>query len=355
MSGTSLDSIDAALVDFSALSPACIATSKVEFPDDLRTELLALSRGCEAEIDRAGAASMALAELYATAVGKLLSECGLDAGSVTAIGCHGQTVRHRPERGFTVQLNDPSRIAERTGIDVVADFRRRDMAAGGQGAPLVPAFHDAVLRKAGMNRGVVNIGGISNLTVIADGKPAFGFDCGPGNVLLDLWVARHKSARFDDKGLWAGSGRAIPELLASLLDEPYFRLPPPKSTGRELFNEAWLTERLSGSERPQDVQATLVMLSALTIADAVKSHAMPLDALYVCGGGALNLSLMRAVARLLPATTVGLTDELGIPTGQVEAIAFAWLAMKCIRREPIDLRLTTGASHPCILGGVYPA
>jgi anhydro-N-acetylmuramic acid kinase len=355
MSGTSVDGIDAALVDFSPPAPNCIATTRVEFPDVLRSELLALSRGCDTELDKAGAASQGLAELYAAAASELLSKSGLPGKCVTAIGCHGQTVRHRPESGITVQLNDPARVAERTGIDVVADFRRRDMAAGGQGAPLVPAFHDAVFRKAGTNRGVVNIGGISNLTVIANGKPAFGFDCGPGNVLLDSWVARHSSARFDDKGAWAGSGRAIPELLARLLDEPYFRRQPPKSTGRELFNDAWLAKRLAGDERPQDVQATLVMLTALAIADAVKSNTAALDSLHVCGGGALNLSLMRAISKLLPETTVAPTDELGVPVGQVEAIAFAWLAMKCIRREPIDLRSTTGASHPCILGAVYPA
>jgi len=355
MSGTSLDSVDAVLVDFSSASPSCVATSRVEFPETLRTELLALSRGSDAELDRSGTASLVLAELYSAAASELLSQSGLAATNIAAIGCHGQTVRHRPERGFTVQLNDAALIAERTGIDVVADFRRRDMAAGGQGAPLVPAFHDAVFRKPGSNRGVVNIGGISNITVVAEGRGAFGFDCGPGNVLLDSWIARHKSERFDDKGSWAASGRAIPELLARLLDEPYFRKQPPKSTGRELFNEDWLAARLAGNEPPQDVQATLVMLSALTIADAVKSHAAPLDALYVCGGGALNQSLMRSIARLLPSTAVAPTDALGVPSGQVEAMAFAWLAMKCIRREPIDLRATTGASHPCILGAVYPA
>lgn len=355
MSGTSLDSVDAVLVDFSAATPTCVATSTIVFPEILRAELLALSHGCDAELDRSAAASNSLAELYAMAASELLSKSSIAAASVAAIGCHGQTVRHRPERGFTVQLNDAARIAERTGIDVVADFRRRDMAAGGQGAPLVPAFHDAVFRAPGTNRGVVNIGGISNLTVIADGLGVFGFDCGPGNVLLDMWVARHKSERFDDKGAWAASGRALPELLARLLDEPYLRQKPPKSTGRELFNEKWLAARVTGDERPQDVQATLVMLSALAIADAVKSHAAHLDALYVCGGGALNLAMMRSIARLLPATTVAPTDELGIPAGQVEAMAFGWLAMKCLRREAIDLGSTTGASHPCILGAVYPA
>jgi len=192
MSGTSLDGIDAVLVDFSLPSPSCVSSSSVEFPDPLRAELLCLSRGCDDEIDKAGAASTALADLYAEAVTRLLSGSGIAAKKVAAIGCHGQTVRHRPERGFTVQLNDPARMAERTGIDVVADFRRRDMAAGGQGAPLVPAFHDAVFRMPGTNRGIVNIGGISNLTVLAEGKAAFGFDCGPGNVLLDSWIARHR-------------------------------------------------------------------------------------------------------------------------------------------------------------------
>ena len=355
MSGTSLDSIDAALVDFSAGAPACVATSRIEFPDALRTDLLSLSRGCDSELERAGIASVSLAEMYATAASELLAKSGLPGKSVIAIGCHGQTVRHRPDLGFSMQLNDPARIAERTGIDVVADFRRRDMAAGGQGAPLVPAFHDAVFRKAGRNLGVVNVGGISNLSIMAEGKAVFGFDCGPGNVLLDSWVARHNSQRFDDRGSWAASGRAIPELLAKLLDEPYFRQQAPKSTGRELFNDAWLAARLAGDERPQDVQATLVMLTALAIADAVKSNTTRLDALYVCGGGALNLSLMRAIAKLLPATAVAPTDDLGVPAGQVEAIAFAWLAMKCVRREAIDLRLTTGASHPCILGAIYPA
>jgi anhydro-N-acetylmuramic acid kinase len=355
MSGTSLDSIDAALVDFSALAPVCIAASRVDFPDALRAELLSLSGGCDAELDRAGAASVDLAELYATAVSELLAKSGLRGPQVAAIGCHGQTVRHRPDLGFSVQLNDPARIAERTGIDVVADFRRRDLAAGGQGAPLVPAFHDAVFRSAGSSRGIVNIGGISNLSVLEDGKAVFGFDCGPGNVLLDGWMARNNGARFDDKGSWAASGRAIPDLLARLLDEPYFHRRPPKSTGRELFNEAWLAARLAGDERPQDIQATLVMLSALTIADAVKSSVTRLDDLYVCGGGARNDSLMRALVKLLPATRVAPTDVLGMPSGLVEVAAFAWLAMKCVKREPIDLRLTTGALHSCILGAIYPA
>src|SRR5690606_18928630 len=277
-------------------------------------------------------ASQALARLYAETVEALLEQARQPASAVTAVGAHGQTVRHRPELGFTLQLNAPALLAELTGIDVVADFRSRDVAAGGQGAPLAPPFHAAMFASP-VPRAVLNLGGIANLTLLASGHPPRGFDTGPANVLLDLWCQRHTGRAYDENGLWAASGQVLPGLLEHLLaSEPWLRLPPPKSTGRDLFNAAWLDERLqryyddSGAViAPQDVQATLQRLTARTVADALEATAPDTRDVLVCGGGARNTGLMAELANCLQ-RPVHPTDSAGVPAQWVEAMAFAWLA-----------------------------
>jgi anhydro-N-acetylmuramic acid kinase len=355
MSGTSLDGADAALVDFSSATPRTLAFAGVPFPDALRATLLDLSRPGSDSLELTGPVCIELAQLYSQAVRDVLAAAGIERNKVTAIGCHGQTVRHRPELGFTIQLNDPARLAELTGIDVVADFRRRDMAAGGQGAPLVPAFHDAVFRHASRTRAVVNIGGIANVTWLPAGGKALGFDCGPGNVLLDAWVRRHRGVRFDEDGHWAATGHTDPALLERLLEEPYLSAAPPKSTGRELFHLDWLEARLPAEYRAADVQATLVDFTAHCIVAAIDRFCAATEEIYLAGGGARNGLLVSRIASLAKARAVALTDALGVPTGHVESMAFAWLAMKCVRREPVDLTVATGARGPRILGGIYPA
>ncbi len=355
MSGTSLDGADAALVDFSGPAPRTLAFATVPFPAELRDRILALCAPGSDPLELAGRVSLELADLYARAVEGALVAGGAEPGAIVAIGCHGQTVRHRPDLGFTIQLNDPARLAELTGIDVVADFRRRDMAAGGQGAPLVPAFHEAVFRDAATSRCVVNIGGISNVTALPARGPTLGFDCGPGNVLLDGWTRRHLGAHFDEDGRWASRGRADPRLLARFLEEPFLATAPPKSTGRELFRMEWLERRLPGDYRPEDIQATLTDFTACAIVDAIDRFCAATEEIYLAGGGARNPALVRRIAELAGARPVALTDALGVPTSHVESMAFAWLAMKCVQREPIDLTAVTGASAPRILGAIYPA
>jgi anhydro-N-acetylmuramic acid kinase len=340
MSGTSLDGADAALVDFSSGTPKTLAFATVAFSDELRERILALSSPGTDPLELSGTVTTELAELYARAVEGVLTAGGVSRASVTAVGCHGQTVRHRPDLGFTIQLNDPARLAELCGIDVVADFRRRDMAAGGQGAPLVPAFHEAVFRDAGHSRAVVNIGGISNVTWLPASGKTVGFDCGPGNVLLDGWARQHIGAQFDEDGKWAAAGRTDAALLSRLLDEPFLRALPPKSTGRELFRLEWLQERLPADYRTADVQSTLCPAT---------------DEIYLAGGGARNSSLVARIERLAQGRPVALTDSLGVPTAHVESMAFAWLAMKCVRREPVDLTAVTGARAPRVLGALYAA
>ncbi len=355
MSGTSVDGADAALVDFSLAAPHTLAFATVPFDDTLRADVLALSSPETDSLDLAGRVSIALSQVYARAVHSALATAGVERGDIAAIGCHGQTVRHRPEQGFTIQLNDPARLAELTGIDVVADFRRRDMAAGGQGAPIAPAFHEAAFRHPTVSRAVVNIGGISNATWLAPGKALAGFDCGPGNVLLDGWAQRHLGTRYDGDGTWASAGRVDPALLESLLAEPYLGQVPPKSTGRELFRMAWLDARVKNSLNPADVQATLAEFTAQAIVDSIDRFCMPTHEIYLAGGGARNPYLVSRIKSRAAGRPVAKTDALGVPTEHVESIAFAWLAMKCIRREPIDLASTTGARGPRILGAIYSA
>jgi anhydro-N-acetylmuramic acid kinase len=355
MSGTSLDGADAALVDFSSAIPRTLAFATVPFSTQLREKILSLSEPGKDSLELSGRVSIELADLYARAVEAVLAGGGVPRDAVTAIGCHGQTVRHRPDLGFTIQINDPARLAESAGIDVVADFRRRDMAAGGQGAPLVPAFHEAVFRDPRCSRAVVNIGGISNVTWLPPGRKTLGFDCGPGNVLLDGWARRHLKRDYDEDGAWASRGRTDSALLARLLEEPFLQAPPPKSTGRELFRPEWLEEKLPHAYEPADVQATLTDFTARSIVDAIDRFCPQTQEIYLAGGGARNGALVRRISDLAGNRPVAGTDALGVPTGHVEAMAFAWLAMKCVRREPVDLTAATGARAPRVLGAIYAA
>ena len=355
MSGTSLDGADAALVDFSSGTARTLAFATVPFTQDLSDRILALCEPGSDPVDLAARVTIELSELYANAVEGALAAGNVPRSSVGAIGCHGQTVRHRPDLGYTVQLNDPARLAELTGIPVVADFRRRDMAAGGQGAPLVPAFHESVFRHGQRSRAVVNIGGISNVTWLPPGKRTLGFDCGPGNVLLDGWARRHLGTQFDEDGRWAAQGRADDRLLERLMDEPFLDASPPKSTGRELFRIGWLESRLPEHYSAADVQATLTEFTARSIVEAIDRFCPTTDEIYLAGGGARNPALVTRITALASGRPVAPTDSLGVPTAHVESMAFAWLAMKCVRREPIDLTAITGAREPRILGALYPA
>ena len=355
MSGTSLDGADAALVDFSSGTPRTLAFAAVPFADKLREDLLVLSEPGGDLLELSAKVSMELAEVYARAVEAVVAGGGVERSQISAIGCHGQTVRHRPDLGFTIQLNDPARLAERTGIDVVADFRRRDMAAGGQGAPLVPAFHEAVFRHPSRSRAVVNIGGISNVTSLPRGGKTLGFDCGPGNVLLDGWARRHLGTHYDENGQWAARGSTDATLLERLLGEPFLESPPPKSTGRELFRLAWLEDKLPKAYRAEDVQSTLTDFTAHAIVDAIDRFCPTTEEIYLSGGGARNGTLVSRIAGLAGQRPVAPTDALGVPVMHVESMAFAWLAMKCVRREPVDLTASTGALAPRVLGAVYAA
>lgn len=362
MSGTSLDGVDGVLADFSLpAAPRVIAHAGQPFPPELRAELLALNTPGTSELHRAALAGNALARVYAQVVGQLLTDTATAASQVRAIGAHGQTVRHRPQQfdgtGYTLQLNQPALLAELTGIDVVADFRSRDVAAGGQGAPLAPFFHQALFARPEAPVGVLNIGGISNLTLLRPGSALLGFDCGPGNALMDHWCQRHTGQAYDDGGAWAAGGRVLPALLAALLAEPYFGRAPPKSTGRDLFHTQWLQTYLQpfASAAPADVQATLAELTASACAADVLRHAGALRELIVCGGGALNTHLMARLQALLPQASVRSSAERGLPPLQVEATAFAWLARKTVLREKLALESATGARGARVLGAVYPA
>ena len=363
MSGTSLDGVDCALVDLSG-PPALAATRFLPYPPGLRDALLELSQSGSDELERAGRLSVELSALYATAVNGLLAEAGIEAAGIAAIGCHGQTVRHRPESGFTVQLVNPALLAERTGIMVVADFRSRDIAAGGQGAPLVPAFHAVCFRSTQRHRVVVNIGGIANLTDLPapPNGAVSGFDSGPGNILLDVWASQHLGTHCDRDGRLASTGTVIPDLLERMLNDEYFDRPPPKSTGRERFNAKWLAAKL-GDERDYrhaghaaaDVQATLAELTARTIAGAIERCCPGAEDVFACGGGVHNPDLMRRLQAGLGDRHLATTDALGVPADWVEAMAFAWLARQALNRSSGNLPEVTGARGPRVLGAVYPA
>lgn len=365
MSGTSLDGVDGVLAQEAEQGMRVLAHVAMPFGAGLREELFALNaRAGVDELHRAALAANAVALAYADVVHALLQRAGLQPGQVCAIGAHGQTVRHQPRAfdgvGYTVQLLNAALLAERCGVAVVADLRSRDLAAGGQGAPLVPAFHQAQFGRPGVALAVLNIGGIANLSALPPqqgGGAVLGFDCGPGNVLLDLWCQRHRGQPYDADGAWAESGQVHAGLLAALQAEPYFALPAPKSTGRDLFHADWLDAQLLpfGPLAPADVQATLLALTAGVCADAVRQHAPHAGLLAVCGGGALNGALMRGLQAGLPHLPVQSSMALGLPPQQVEATAFAWLASRRVRGLPGSLASVTGARGARVLGAIYPA
>jgi anhydro-N-acetylmuramic acid kinase len=363
MSGTSLDGVDGVLCRLATDGRwlGVLSHQHQPFDADLRQVLLDLQHSGADELHRAALAGNGIARSYAAVVHRLLDDTGLNSTAIRAIGAHGQTVRHQPGlhdgTGYTLQLGNAALLAELTGIDVVADLRSRDVAAGGQGAPLVPCFHHHVFGTPDATRAVVNIGGIANLTVLRPGEPARGFDCGPGNALMDHWIDHHRGQAFDADGAWAASGRVDTPLLAVLRAEPYFALAPPKSTGRDLFHPAWLQARLVASNvtlAPEDVQATLCELTAASIAADLQRHAPDAIELLVCGGGALNGRLM-ARLRALTGRPVMSTDHRGLPAMQVEAAAFAWLAHRHIHRRPANEPAVTGAAGLRVLGALYPA
>jgi anhydro-N-acetylmuramic acid kinase len=364
MSGTSLDGVDGVMADFSA-TPRVLGYASRGFAPALRQELLALNRSGADELHRAALAAHALVGVYAEVVSDLLRQAqalGLRRSDITAIGAHGQTVRHQPPShggpGYTLQLNNPALLAEVSGLDVVADFRNADLAAGGQGAPLVPGFHAALWGRTDADIAVLNIGGISNLTLLPAQGLVRGWDCGPGNALLDHWCELHTGRPYDDQGAWAASGRVSAALLEGLLGEAFFSLPPPRSTGRDLFNAEWLQKRLDSlpsSLSPVDVQATLTRLTAEVCARDVARHLPTAKELLVCGGGALNTELMRGLQALLPGVAVLSSEQRGLPVLQVEATAFAWLAHCWFKRRAGNRVEVTGAKGPRVLGALYPA
>jgi anhydro-N-acetylmuramic acid kinase len=363
MSGTSLDGVDGVLVDLSCMPPKVWGNASTSLPDDLRQELLALNTSGADELHRAALAANALVRVYASVVHSLLLQTGVSAHQVRAVGAHGQTVRHRPQEfdgtGYTLQLNQPALLAELCGIDVVADFRSRDVAAGGQGAPLVPPFHRAMFTPPQHDAAVLNLGGIANVTLLpaSTDQPLIGFDCGPANALMDVWCQRHTGHSYDKDGQWAASGTVQPTLLRRMQQEPFFALPAPKSTGRDLFHATWLEKQLQGlgALAAHDVQATLAELTAWACADSVQRHLPHCQALIVCGGGAYNTHLMSRLQMALAPCKVQASDLHGLPAQQVEAAAFAWLAQQTVLRQTGSIQSVTGARGARILGAVYPA
>ncbi|MGH8074417.1 MAG: anhydro-N-acetylmuramic acid kinase [Lysobacter sp.] len=364
MSGTSADGIDAALVRFDANGHCELQLGRTHpWEPALRQRLVELGQGGALQsLEELGTLDVRIAEAFAEAARQLLAEAGVAAEDVRAIGSHGQTVRHRPagarfdgRHPFTMQLGDGNVIAERCGITTVADFRRRDVAAGGQGAPLLPALHAAALHDDTEDRAVLNLGGIANLTLLPAAGEVRGFDTGPANALMDAWCERELRQPYDAGGAFAARGRVDPELLARLLDEPWFALPPPKSTGREQFHLDWLQSRLSGDEAAADVQATLLELSAITIADALLAHQPRTGRVLVCGGGVHNARLLRRIGEHLPAAVVESTAKHGVDPDFIEAMGFAWLARQTLAGRPGNLPGVTGASGPRVLGAIYPA
>lgn len=365
MSGTSADGIDAALVAFNQAGGCrLVHATHSQWEPAVRRLLLEIGQQrTEPSIDALGTLDVQVAEAFAAATLALLDAAGVPATAVTAIGSHGQTIRHRPagagldgRHPFTMQLGDGNVIAERTGIATVADFRRRDVAAGGQGAPLLPALHAALLSAEDEPRAVLNLGGIANLTLLPAGAGAVrGFDTGPANALLDAWCERHTGQPFDRGAAWAAGGSVDAALLRRLLDEPWFALPPPRSTGREQFHLDWLQARLSGEEAPRDVQATLLELTVRTVVDALEREQPGTRRVLVCGGGVHNPLLMARLRAALPGAVVESTAAQGIDPDQVEAMGFAWLARRTIAGLPGNLPAVTGARGPRVLGVVYPA
>jgi len=365
MSGTSADSIDAALVDFSSQQPQLLHYIEQPLADSIRAEILTLMQPGNDEIERLGRLDHQLGHAFAQAAQILLSTSNTAASEIRAIGSHGQTLRHRPpgttQHPFTLQIGDANIIAEETGICTIADFRRRDMAAGGQGAPLVPAFHQAVFSSAEEQRVIANIGGISNVTLLT-GDKLKGFDTGPGNTLMDAWIHEQQGERYDHDGQWASAGRADKKLIEQLLQHEFFQQAPPKSTGREDFNLTWLSQQIELLGKPMeavDIQASLLEVTAQSLINSIKLQAPNTEAIYVCGGGAFNLQLLKCIEATAQRAALDLrvqtTSALGIAPESVEATAFAWLAQQTLENLPGNNPATTGARREAILGGVYPA
>ncbi len=365
MSGTSLDGVDGVLLQREHDSWRMLAHAHRPLPPTLRQALLELNTPGEDELHRSAVASQALAVLYATVVQAICSAADVLPSEVQAIGAHGQTVRHRPDLGYTIQLNHPALLAEMTGIDVVSDFRSRDVAAGGQGAPLVPAFHQAIFGVPDQTVAVLNIGGMANLSILRPDQVPLGFDCGPGNALLDMWCEWQTGHAYDANGEFGAMGNVMEDWLGDALQEPFFGLPPPKSTGRDLFNAEWLNRwlaphgltdgPLADADLARDVQATLCELTARSAAMALREHAPDAAEVVVCGGGALNGDLMRRLGEQLPGVRVGRSDAHGLDVMQVEAAAFAWLAWTHVNRLAGNVPAVTGARGPRVLGALYPA
>jgi len=361
MSGTSLDGIDAVIVDFSVFPPTILFCNTWPYGDDLKQRIQDLCESDTASLDTLYSLDAELGERYADAINNAIEIAGLDAASITAIGCHGQTICHSPNSRFaySTQIGDPNRLAALTGITTVADFRRKDIALGGQGAPLASAFHQFLFRSPEENRALINIGGIANISYLAANfeTPVTGFDTGPGNSLLDHWIQRHKNVGYDEQGAWGASGKVIRPMLERMLDEEdYFTSKPPKSTGTDYFNSTWLEHFLPAEYDAADVQTTLVELTAVTIADAIsRLQPEPPSSCYICGGGAHNHYLLERLGRALPACNIKTTDDLGMNPDFVEAIAFAWLARERLQLRSGNLPEVTRASKSTILGGIYAA
>ncbi len=361
MSGTSMDGIDAALVEFGDHRCSVITTLSAQYPQELQAALHTASRTpAECTVDRIGQLDHWVGECFRDAALSLLDEHKIDKSDVTAIGSHGQTLRHQPRasRPFTFQIGDPNIVAAGTGIMTVADFRRRDIAVGGEGAPLAPAFHQWLFASATKDRAVLNIGGIANVTMLlASGAPVTGFDTGPGNTLLDGWSRRCRDLPFDDDGAWSKDGNVSEPLLEAMLRDPYFALSPPKSTGFEYFNGSWTRNKIAATKSEiaqQDVQSTLAELSARTIAVGILEHAPAIEQLLVCGGGIHNSDLMQRLRGYLSGIDVDSTKKFGLHPDWVEAAAFAWLAKRCLDGQPGNLPEVTGASNSSVLGAIYP-
>lgn len=363
MSGTSVDGLDCALIEAGGEGVQLLHTLQYAIPAETREQVASLSHSGPGEIERLGILDRQLGTLFADAALALLDSAGKQSSQIQAIGSHGQTIRHRPpsgghapEQSFTLQIGDPNTIAEMTGITTVADFRRRDMAAGGEGAPLAPAFHAGAFASDNCNRAIVNIGGIANVSLLAGEQLLAGFDSGPGNTLMDHWIERQLHRTYDDKGQWAASGRLQPALLERLLAHPYLALTGPKSTGKEAFNLPWLYDLLSALPElaPQDVQATLAEFTAVTIADTITAADLAIKEVYICGGGAHNDHLVSRLSTALPQAIISDTSVLGIDPDWVEAATFAWLAWRTLAGLPGNAPAVTGAGNDRVLGAIYP-
>ena len=359
ISGTSMDGIDAALVAFGDRSVDIAAAKTFAYPSDLRNRLFTVTRQSETcSSDVLGTLDHWVGECFRDAALALIAETGQDAASVRAIGSHGQTIRHRPdeERPFSLQIGNPNIVAKGTGITCVADFRSADIALGGQGAPLVPPFHEWLFRGDDVARCVLNIGGIANVTVLPPGRGDIsGFDSGPGNTLMDAWARRHRNTPYDDRGAWAATGATDSQLLAAMLADPYFHREPPKSTGFEYFNDGWLDVHVSAEYGTADVQSTLCDLTAQSIVDAIETHAPQTSDVLVCGGGVYNDELLSRLSAGLSRASLTSTADHGLDPDWVEACTFAWLAMRTMESEPGNSPAVTGASRAAVLGAIHPA